>query len=171
MPVVLSDVLNASAAADNKLAASGTYMLDSFTRLGGLLQSSDGNLSLNLCFRRDGENRILLSGNIGGQITMQCQRCLGPVLLQLDLPLELVLAERDNNGGGTIAGPANESRGLDARLEDGSHERHRTEKPIFARRCGNRLSPLSRTVPIVAVGRPSGYSDARTRGSYVKRRM
>lgn len=104
MPVVLSDVLNASAAADKKLAVSGTYMLDSFTRLGGLLQSSDGNLSLNLCFRRDRENRILLSGNICGQITMQCQRCLGAVLLRLDLPLELVLAERDNNGGGIIAG-------------------------------------------------------------------
>ncbi len=102
MPVVLSDVLNASAAADKKLAVSGNYKLASFTRLGGLLQSNDGDLSLNLCFRRDRENRILLNGSVYGQIIVQCQRCLGPVLLQLDLPLELVLAERDGIGG-TIA--------------------------------------------------------------------
>lgn len=100
---MLPDVLNAMVAAGKKRVLSGSYAPASFTRLGTLLQSTDGELSLNLCFRRDRKNRILLSGNISGQITARCQRCLGPVSMQLDLPLELVLAERHSGDDRTNA--------------------------------------------------------------------
>ncbi|MCZ6560148.1 MAG: YceD family protein [Gammaproteobacteria bacterium] len=101
---MLPDVLNALLAADKKQTVSRLYAPASFTRLEGLLQSTAGELSLNLDFRRDRNNRILLSGDICGKITVRCQRCLEPVSLQLDLPLELVLAERKGNGGEPIAG-------------------------------------------------------------------
>lgn len=104
MPTVLPDMLNAALAADKKQTVSRLYALASFTRLGGLVQSTDGELALNLRFRRDRNNRILLSGNISGQITAQCQRCLEPVSLQLELPLELVLARQNGSVGATAAG-------------------------------------------------------------------
>ena len=104
MPTVLPDVLNALIAADKKQAANRLYAPASFTRLEGLLQSTDGELSLNLDFRRDRNNRVLLSGDICGEITVQCQRCLGSVLLNLNLPLELVLAERKGEDAKPIAG-------------------------------------------------------------------
>jgi len=104
MPTELPDVLNALQAADRKQTVNRLYAPASFTRLEGLLQSTDGELSMNLGFRRDRNNRVLLSGDVGGQITVQCQRCLGPVLLQLDLPLELVLAERNGSDSEAIAG-------------------------------------------------------------------
>ncbi len=108
---MLPDVMNAALAADKKQTVSRSYAPASFTRLEGLLQSTDGELSLILGFRRDRINRILLSGNISGRITAQCQRCLGPVPLQLGLPLALVLAEQNDRDGETVAG--RESYGCD----------------------------------------------------------
>ncbi|MCH6573253.1 MAG: hypothetical protein IH809_06375 [Proteobacteria bacterium] len=61
MPTVLPDILSAALAADKKRYVGRLYALASFTRLGGLLQSTDGELSVNPGFRRDGNNRILLS--------------------------------------------------------------------------------------------------------------
>ncbi len=104
MLTVLPDILSAALAADKKRNVSRLYALASFTRLGALLQFTDGELLVNLGFRRDGNNRILLSGNISGQITVQCQRCLEPFSLQVDLPLDMVLAKQKGGAGETVAG-------------------------------------------------------------------
>lgn len=61
--------------------------LDKFERLFDLTSSSDKVFSTNLKFFKEGE-KLLVTGNLKGEIKLLCQRCLEDFLLNLDLNIK-----------------------------------------------------------------------------------
>ena len=63
----------------------GEVPVSKLSRLGELLASKDGNLKVQMDFRLDERRIRTLSGTIEGEISLVCQRCLGPLRFPVDL--------------------------------------------------------------------------------------
>ncbi|WP_290652263.1 YceD family protein [Aquisalimonas sp.] len=57
--------------------------MDGLERLSGLLAKGGGQVAVDLHFYVDSGRRTLISGAIRAQVTLICQRCLGPVVIDL----------------------------------------------------------------------------------------
>jgi len=67
----------------------GQVPVSSLLRLAPLLASSDGELSVELDFRLDERRIRTLKGTIRGNLSLVCQRCLGPLEFAIDLRITL----------------------------------------------------------------------------------
>ncbi len=63
------------------------------SRLGGCLVEAEGAVSLELFFYRDAEGLRFCEGEIRATVRVWCQRCLGPLDVQLRSELKLQLVE------------------------------------------------------------------------------
>jgi uncharacterized protein len=71
---------------------SGSLPLDSLPRLSALLQDTGREAVFSLRFGRDGNHRFTLDLSVEAQLVLECQRCLGPMTLEVDsrVPMALV---------------------------------------------------------------------------------
>jgi uncharacterized protein len=66
----------------------GRIALDSLPRLAPAL-ADGGEAEYRLAFHLDGEHRAVVSGHVSAGLVLQCQRCLGPMLVPVDSHFEL----------------------------------------------------------------------------------
>jgi len=66
----------------------GRVALDSLPRLAPAL-ADGGEAEYRLSFHQDGERRAVVSGHVTAGLVVQCQRCLGPMLISVDSRFEL----------------------------------------------------------------------------------
>lgn len=85
----LPDRLDLLATADAGRVLQGRMKLASMQRLLPALTSSDGDLQVYLEFGKDPDGTRYMSGTIQGEVGLQCQRCLEPMSLSLDLGFRL----------------------------------------------------------------------------------
>lgn len=78
----------------------GEVALEALTRLADHLLAGEapqeGRAALQLAFAEDAQRRVLITGRLQAESTLQCQRCLGPVHWRVDQPLRLIaVADED----------------------------------------------------------------------------
>jgi uncharacterized protein len=71
----------------------GTVTLADLPRLGPFLQETDGQAEFELVFSRDEGKRACISGFVKAELVLQCQRCLGPLRVEVDSVINLVAVE------------------------------------------------------------------------------
>lgn len=63
----------------------------------GLAHSDQPLFQVTLEFARDASGNRQISGSLAGHAVMQCQRCLGPVELEIDSEIKLLVADNEQN--------------------------------------------------------------------------
>jgi uncharacterized protein len=81
----LPERLDLLATADAGRALHGHIGLVSLPRLWSALGSTDGELEVHLQLGKDSDGTRYLRGTIRGEVQLQCQRCLEPLGMALDL--------------------------------------------------------------------------------------
>ena len=87
----LPDRLDLYAAAEAGRELRGRIELARLTRALALLESSDGELEVELQLGRDEDGTHFLAGSIRGNLILLCQRCLEPMDYPLDVDFRLGL--------------------------------------------------------------------------------
>ena len=77
--------------ADLQKRFSGQLALSMFPRLASSLTSSKGVVDYSLEFKRITRRRVAISGTLRSQLSIECQRCMGPMQYPLDVSFELVV--------------------------------------------------------------------------------
>ncbi len=77
--------------ADLQKCFTGQLELSLFPRLASSLTGSEGTVCYSLAFRRVTRRRIAISGTLNTQLSVECQRCMGPMDYPLDVSFELVV--------------------------------------------------------------------------------
>ena len=72
---------------------SGKMPLEAFARLSDCLLKPVGEVSFELRFCRDEQRRARLDGSIRTQLSLECQRCLGELLLPVETELSVVFVQ------------------------------------------------------------------------------
>ena len=85
----LPDRLDLLATADAGRALQGSIALASLDRVVPVLDSSSGELLVNMNLGKAPDGTRYLSGTIQGIVELQCQRCLEPLRIALDLEFRL----------------------------------------------------------------------------------
>jgi DUF177 domain-containing protein len=70
----------------------GVWPLSDFPRLRDMLASEEGEVAYRVQGTRDGHGRPALQLHVEGKLQLRCQRCLEPLLLEVDADDLLVLA-------------------------------------------------------------------------------
>lgn len=96
MPERLPVQLDPVTLADRGRDLAGRVPIASFERLGGALYSGEGEIDATLRFGHDEQGRRILTGSLVGALQLECQRCLAPYALPIDLELALILVESDS---------------------------------------------------------------------------
>jgi uncharacterized protein len=83
-----------------KLASQGVEIhavevVSSFDRLAGLLANEQGELTIDLAFRRDESNLVCIDGHIAGVLQIPCQRCLEAMPLTVDSHFQIAVVKDD----------------------------------------------------------------------------
>lgn len=81
----LPERLDLLATADAGLVLHGRMQLVSMPRLSSALSSTDGELEVELRLGKEPDGTRCLRGTIQGELQLQCQRCLEPLAMTLDL--------------------------------------------------------------------------------------
>jgi len=68
--------------------------LSQFSRLQELLLTPDGTLRAVMSFSQR-KDHIVVSGRLGADFTLQCQRCLNSLIVRVDEPMELVFVDNE----------------------------------------------------------------------------
>ncbi len=76
-------LINPLRLAKNKEQMKGSFSLDKFTRLNGILKDNHGEVQYSLYFDFDASGLCLITSNIDTEILLNCQRCLEPVNIQI----------------------------------------------------------------------------------------
>ncbi|MET0065509.1 MAG: YceD family protein [Candidatus Thiodiazotropha sp.] len=79
--------------ADLGREVSGELPLAKFARLRDCLLENGGDVGFALHFRRDEQRRARLDGNIRARLSLQCQRCLGEMVLPVECRISVVFVE------------------------------------------------------------------------------
>lgn len=87
----LPERLDLLAAAEAGRELHGRIALDGLERVAPLLASPVGELEVALRLERDASGTFCLSGRIGGDVVLQCQRCLEDMVLELAIEFRLGL--------------------------------------------------------------------------------
>lgn len=77
--------------AERGRTVTGALPLSACSRLAHWLESSEGDLDVELQFGRDESGRLILTGRVRGALRLSCQRCLQGFDFDVDLPLGVVL--------------------------------------------------------------------------------
>ncbi len=93
LPVQLDPVTLADRGRD----LAGRVPVASFERLGSALHSREGEIEVALRFGHDEQGRRILTGTLAGALQLECQRCLTPYALPIDLELALILVESESD--------------------------------------------------------------------------
>ena len=73
----------------------GEIVLKQFERLNELADASAGSARVEMDFGRDEEGIPIVSGRLQAAVEMQCQRCLEPVAIAVDVELKLGIVASD----------------------------------------------------------------------------
>lgn len=73
----------------------GVVDLGRAARLGGVLEAPAGEARVNLHFRVDELNVPVVEGRVKARLTVACQRCLEPMVLEVDAPIRAAFAASD----------------------------------------------------------------------------
>ncbi len=79
--------------ADLGREVSGNLPLEKFARLRDCLLESDGDVDFVLRFSRDEQRRARLDGTVKAQLSLECQRCLGEMVLPVESHLSVVFVQ------------------------------------------------------------------------------
>ena len=79
-----SQSINPLRLAKSRERIEGSLQLDSFERLKGDLLENTGELKFSLSFDFDESGVCSIESNIDTQITLECQRCFKPVLININ---------------------------------------------------------------------------------------
>lgn len=74
-----------------KRVISSEIPVSDLKRLGGYLSGSGGTVRAHLEFGHDENQRRLITGNLAARLPVQCQRCLGDMLLDIDTPVRVLV--------------------------------------------------------------------------------
>ncbi|MDN3518468.1 YceD family protein [Aquisalimonas lutea] len=70
--------------------------LASLERLLGLLADDRGEVEVELTFREDRGRRAVITGTVRAAVTVVCQRCLEPMVLELEPQVNAAILERED---------------------------------------------------------------------------
>lgn len=91
MSSALPQLLDPVRAADAALQLGGRLPLSGFARLRSALQDPIGEAAFQLSFGRDQDGRATISGNVKATLVLCCQRCLGPLVHEVDERISLAV--------------------------------------------------------------------------------
>lgn len=91
MAQVLPRLIDPLKLAERGVRLEGTLGLRSLRRLAALLLSQEGDVDLALRFGADERGRMRVRGRAKVAVRAECQRCLGPVDLELQAEIDLLL--------------------------------------------------------------------------------
>lgn len=72
---------------------SGTVKLGDFPRLSGALMDTTGTAEFSLEFYRDNRKRARIRGQIQADLVLECQRCLGAMVVPVSAVLDLAVVQ------------------------------------------------------------------------------
>jgi len=75
----------------------GTISLQQLPRLLELAMQSEGEFEVQLDFSRSDSQLPQVTGAVKGQVALQCQRCLAPVMVEVDTESVVVLTESETD--------------------------------------------------------------------------
>ena len=84
MPSDPSQSINPLRLAKSRERIEGSLQLDSFERLKGDLLENTGELRFSLLFNFDESGQCVIESEIDAQLTLECQRCLKPVVIKIE---------------------------------------------------------------------------------------
>lgn len=73
----------------------GDYEVANFSRISDLLADKTGVFSVDLSFFKNKSGLPTIKGRVTGELSLVCQRCLTPVSITIDNPIDLVLVSSD----------------------------------------------------------------------------
>lgn len=76
---------------DQSRSFDGRVELTRMTRLAPLLATTDGEAAFVLAFSRDKKRRAIVQGRVSSSLSLPCQRCLEPVVVEVDSEFALAL--------------------------------------------------------------------------------
>jgi uncharacterized protein len=114
MRVSLFDRVSYDDLADRRTLVSGGVAAGACERLAGLVGKS-GQLELQVAVEKDARG-VRLAGKVGGQITLSCRRCLGPVDWRVEREVDVVVV-------GSEAAMRSLPEDVDAHHAEGMHGR------------------------------------------------
>jgi len=85
--------------ADSRDELSGALDIDGMHRLHALLSDDVGSVQFTLHFVKDEHGRIRVSGQYSSSLSMECQRCLGPVQVDIAGSIDVVLLFNEEEAG------------------------------------------------------------------------
>ncbi|QYZ67534.1 MAG: hypothetical protein OI74_09450 [Gammaproteobacteria bacterium (ex Lamellibrachia satsuma)] len=72
---------------------SGRFPLADLPRLRACLMDAEGEVAFDLVFQRDERRRACVQGDLRASLKLECQRCLGPMVLPVDAEISLAFVE------------------------------------------------------------------------------
>lgn len=87
----LPQYIDAQKWADREAAIDQVFPLAAFARVCESAVSPEGEVRVNIRVHRDTQNLIVLDGQVSTRLALTCQRCLEPVLQNLDADVQLWL--------------------------------------------------------------------------------
>lgn len=79
--------------ADSGKRFAGSIPLDQLKRLCEALTRREGEAEFELAFHRDQQRRVLIDGRVKALLSLECQRCLGPMEHRVDSTFHLAVIE------------------------------------------------------------------------------
>lgn len=87
-------------ACEHGLILEGVCPLSALARLGDIIFEPKGDVSAVLRFGYDAEHNPVITGQVEGELTLQCQRCMAPYShpMRVDIRLALARSIRESEG-------------------------------------------------------------------------
>ncbi|PID46319.1 MAG: hypothetical protein CSB47_05170 [Proteobacteria bacterium] len=73
----------------------GGYDIKNFSRMADILADNSGAVSVSLSFLRNESGLPAIKGQVTGELSLTCQRCLEPTSVAIDNSIEVVLVSTD----------------------------------------------------------------------------
>jgi uncharacterized protein len=89
----LPELFDPRRSADLGRRMSGRIRLDRLPRLAEVIEGGEAMVEVKADLGRDAEHRAVLTGRLRANLTLECQRCLGPMQLPLDVGFRLAIVE------------------------------------------------------------------------------
>jgi uncharacterized protein len=85
----LPEFIDPFSLAEKNRRFSGEMSLKGMARLASALMSQDGSVNIDLNFGRDSFGQRFVDGDVSGELSLQCQRCLQPMRFNVDAQFHL----------------------------------------------------------------------------------
>lgn len=90
MSLAVNDSVDPWKSASENLQISGVFPLTEFSRLSSALSDDQGEVTAGLTFDRNQDGRPVLKAELGGCLTVQCQRCLQDMSVTVEHAFQLI---------------------------------------------------------------------------------